>query len=145
MQLIIKHFNELSTQELFEIYKLRVAVFVVEQHCPYQEIDDADKKAYHVWLEDKTGILAYCRVLPKGVTFPEVSVGRVTAVRRRCGLGSLILSEGIKAAKELFGAEVIVIGAQVYARGLYEKAGFVQSSSEFREDGITHLKMTLQL
>ena len=145
MKLIIKHFNELSAQELFEIYKLRVAVFVVEQNCPYQEIDDADKKAYHVRLEDETGILAYCRVLPKGVTFPEASVGRVIAVKRRCGLGGLILSEGIKAAKERFGAEVIVIGAQVYARGLYEKAGFVQSSPEYLEDGIPHIEMTLKL
>lgn len=143
--LVIKHFNELSAQELLEICKLRVAVFVVEQKCPYQEIDDADKSAYHVWSEDETGILAYCRVLPKGATFPEVSVGRVIAVKRRCGLGSMILSEGIKAAKERFGAERIVIGAQVYARGLYEKAGFVQSSSEYLEDGIPHIKMTLQL
>ena len=145
MQLIIKHFSELSAQELFEICKLRVAVFVVEQKCPYQELDDADKSAYHVRLEDETGILAYCRVLPKGATFPEVSVGRVIAVRRRCGLGSRILSEGIKAAKERFGAECIVIGAQVYARGLYEKAGFVQSSPEYLEDGIPHIEMTLKL
>ena len=145
MKLIIKHFNELSAQELFDIYKLRVAVFVVEQNCPYQEIDEADKKAYHVWLKDETGIQAYLRVLPKGVTFPEVSVGRVIAVRRRCGLGSRILAEGIKLAKERFGAEVIVIGAQVYARGLYEKAGFVQSSPEYLEDGIPHIEMTLKL
>ena len=145
MQLIIKHFNELSVQELFEIYKLRVSVFVVEQNCPYQEIDDADKSAYHVWLKDETGIQAYLRALPKGVTFPEVSLGRVIAVKRRCGLGSRILSEGIKFAKERFGAELIVIGAQVYARGLYEKAGFVQSSPEYLEDGIPHIKMTLKL
>ena len=85
------------------------------------------------------------RVLPKGVTFDEISIGRVIAVKRRCGLGSLILSEGIKVAKERLGAESIVIEAQVYARKLYEKAGFVQSSSEFLEDGIPHIKMTLQL
>ena len=145
MELVIKHFDELRTQELFEIFKLRVSVFVVEQNCPYQEVDDADKKAYHVYLKDETGIQAYLRVLPKGVTFSEASIGRVIAVKRRCGLGSLILSEGIKAAKERFGAESIVIGAQAYARGLYEKAGFVQSSSEFLEDGIPHIKMTLQL
>ena len=145
MELVIKHFDELSTQELFEIFKLRVSVFVVEQNCPYQEVDDADKKAYHVYLKDETGIQAYLRVLPKGVTFDEISIGRVIAVKRRCGLGSLILSEGIKVAKERLGAESIAIEAQVYARKLYEKAGFVQSSSEFLEDGIPHIKMTLQL
>ena len=145
MELVIKHFDELSTQELFEIFKLRVSVFVVEQNCPYQEVDDADKNAYHVYLKDDTGIQAYLRVLPKGVTFDEISIGRVIAVKRRRGLGSLILSEGIKVVKERLGAESIVIEAQVYARELYEKAGFVQSSSEFLEDGIPHIKMTLQL
>ena len=145
MELVIKHFDELSTHELYEILKLRVSVFVVEQNCPYQEIDDADQKAYHVYLKDETGIQAYLRVLPKGVTFQEASVGRVIAVKRRCGLGSRILSEGIKVAKERFGAKCLVIGAQVYARGLYEKAGFVQSSPEYLEDGIPHIEMTLQL
>lgn len=145
MELVIKHFNELTVRELFEIYKLRISVFVVEQNCPYQEIDDADTNAYHVYLKDETGIQAYLRVLPKGVTFQEVSLGRVIAVKRRCGLGSMILSEGIKFAKERFGAEIITIGAQVYARGLYEKAGFVQSSPEYLEDGIPHIIMTLQL
>lgn len=145
MELVIKHFNELSTRELFEIFKLRVSVFVVEQNCPYQEVDDADKNAYHVYLKDETGIQAYLRVLPKGVTFDEISIGRVIAVKRRRGLGSLILAEGIKVARERLGAESIVIEAQVYAHELYEKAGFVQSSSEFLEDGIPHIKMTLQL
>ena len=145
MELVIKHFNELSTRELLEIYKLRVSVFVVEQNCPYQEIDDADIYAYHVWLKDETGIQAYLRVLPKSMTFEDVSLGRVIAVKRRCGLGSLILSEGIKLAKEKFNAERIAIGAQVYARGLYEKAGFVQSSPEYLEDGIPHINMILQL
>ena len=85
MELVIKHFDELSTHELYEILKLRVSVFIVEQNCPYQEIDDVDKKAYHVYLKDETGIQAYLRVLPKGVTFKEASVGRVIAVKRRCG------------------------------------------------------------
>ena len=145
MELVIKHFSELSTKELFEILKLRVSVFVVEQHCPYQEIDDADKNAYHVYLQDETGIQAYLRVLPENTTFEEPSIGRVIAVKRRCGLGSQIVSAGIKVAKERLGAEYIVIEAQVYARKLYENVGFVQSSSEFLEDGIPHIKMTLQL
>ena len=143
MELVIKQFHELSVEELFEIYKLRVAVFVVEQQCPYQEIDDADRSAYHAYLKDESGIQAYIRVLPKGIS--EVSLGRVIAVKRRCGLGSRILSAGIQLAKEKFHADSIVIEAQVYARKLYEKAGFIPISDEFLEDGIPHIKMALHL
>ncbi len=143
MELVIKHFDELSAAEFLEIARLRVSVFVVEQNCAYQEIDGADKKAVHVWLKDSNGIQAYLRVLPKGVTFDEVSLGRVISVKRRCGLGSRILSEGIKIARERFGANCIMIEAQVYARRLYEKRGFVQCSDEFLEDGIPHINMRL--
>lgn len=87
MELFVKTLQELTPEELFEIYKLRVSVFVVEQKCPYQEVDDADKVAYHVWMKDEDGIQAYLRVLPKGATFDECSIGRVIAVKRRCGLG----------------------------------------------------------
>ena len=141
MELVVKHFSELSAEELFEIYKLRVSVFVVEQNCPYQEVDDADKLAYHVFLKDADGIQAYLRVLPEKAVFDEVSIGRVIAVKRRCGLGTRIVSEGLKVAREKFGAERIKIEAQTYAKGLSEKAGFVQSSEEFLEDGITHVQM----
>ena len=61
MELFVKHFSELTAQELYEIYRLRVSVFVVEQECCYQEVDDADENAYHVWLRDKDGIEAYAR------------------------------------------------------------------------------------
>ncbi len=142
MELIVKHFNELTAEELFAIYKLRVSVFVVEQKCPYQEVDDADPLAYHVWLKDEEGIQAYLRVLPRGATFEDVSIGRVIAVKRRCGLGGRILAAGIQTAEEKFQAERIVIEAQTYARKLYENAGFTQSSREFLEDGIPHIQMT---
>lgn len=143
MQLVIKHFDELSARELFEIYKLRVSVFVVEQTCPYQEVDDADRRAYHLVLRDGDGICAYARVLPPGESFDDASIGRVIAVRRRCGLGSRIVSAAIDTAREKFAAETITIEAQTYARGLYEKLGFRQTSGEFLEDGIPHIKMTL--
>ncbi len=142
MELIIKHFDQLTTEELFNIYRLRVSVFVVEQGCPYQEVDAADKAAYHVWLQDTSGIQAYLRVLPPGQPFDCASLGRVLAVRRRCGLGSQIVAAGIQVAREKFAAQRIVLEAQVYARGLYEKAGFVQTSAEFLEDGIPHIQMT---
>ena len=82
MKLVTKTFDELTTAELYEIYKLRISVFVVEQNCPYQEIDDADKAAIHLWLQDETGIQAYARALPPGATFPEASIGRVIAAKR---------------------------------------------------------------
>lgn len=145
MQLITKHFSQLTATELQKIYRLRVAVFVVEQQCPYQEVDDADPAAYHLWLQEGEEILAYLRLLPAGVHFDEVSIGRVIAVRRRQGLGSRILDAGIRAAAELLGAGTVVLEAQVYARGLYEKAGFQAVSEEFLEDGIPHIRMRLTL
>ena len=145
MELIVKHFSELKIEELFEIYMLRVSIFVVEQKCPYQEVDDADRVAYHLWLKDADGIEAYARVLPQGVTFPTAAIGRVIAVKRRCGLGSKIVEAAIETAKEKFGADAITIEAQVYARSLYEKHGFRQTSEEFLEDGIPHIKMQLSL
>ena len=144
MELIVKHFSELSMNELYDIYKLRVAVFVVEQNCPYQEVDDADKVSYHIWLKDEDGIQAYARVLPQGTTFPDVSIDRVIAVKRRCGIGSQIVSAAIDVAKEKFNASKITIEAQVYARTLYERAGFHQTSEEFLEDGIPHIQMELE-
>ncbi len=145
MTLHVKHFNELTAEELFRLYKLRVSVFVVEQECPYQEVDDADRQAYHVWMEDENGIQAYLRVLPKGTVFQEVSIGRVIAVKRRCGLGTEIVKSGIAVAKEKLAAECIVIEAQSYARKLYENVGFIQNGPEFLEDGIPHIPMILNI
>ena len=145
MELTVKHFRELTAEELYDIYRLRAAVFVVEQNCVYQDVDDADKTAYHLWLSDEDGIQAYLRVLQKGARFEDVSIGRVIAVKRRRRLGSQILAAGIQTAKEKFKAKRIVIEAQIYARKLYENAGFVQTSGEFLEDGIPHIQMTLEL
>lgn len=145
MDLIIKKFNELTNEELLDIFKLRVAVFVVEQNCPYQEIDDADKAAYHIYLKDTDGIQAYLRVLPKGVLHEEVSLGRVIAVKRRCGLGSKIISAGIEAARDFFNAASIEIEAQVYAQKFYENSGFIRVSDEFLVDNIPHIKMILKI
>ena len=145
MELVVKHFSELSAKELFEIYKLRVSVFVVEQKCPYQEVDNADLVAYHLWLKDEAAIEAYTRVLPQGVAFQTAAIGRVIAVKRRCGLGNKIVEAAINVAKEKLHADIITIEAQVYARSLYEKCGFRQTSEEFLEDGIPHIQMQLNL
>ena len=144
MVLRVKHFYELTRDELYAILKLRVSVFVVEQQCPYQEADNLDQDAIHVWLEDGDGIEAYLRILDRGVENEHVAIGRVIAVKRRCGLGSRILEEGIRAAKELLDADKIYVEAQSYAREFYEKQGFRQISDEFLLDGIPHVGMILE-
>ncbi|MBE6515084.1 MAG: GNAT family N-acetyltransferase [Methanocorpusculum parvum] len=145
MQLLVKHFTELSAAELYAILRARQDVFVVEQNCPFPEIDGKDLDAYHLWFEENGDILAYARVLDRGVSFETPAVGRVISIRRREGLGSRILSEGIRIASEKYSAEAVMLEAQVYARKLYEKQGFVQVSEEFLEDGIPHIIMRLEL
>ena len=144
MELCAKEFSELTVEELYEIMKLRVSVFVVEQQCPYMELDGLDRTALHVWFRDpEGGLLAYLRVMDRNESREYVSIGRVIAAKRRCGLGSGILREGIRLAKERFGAEKIYLEAQCYAKGLYEKQGFVQISETVLEDGSPHVKMLL--
>lgn len=145
MDLTVKRFDELSLAELYEILRLRSAVFVVEQACAYQDIDDKDQVAVHAWLSDEDGIAAYLRVMDRGVYDEEVAIGRVISLRRRQGYASALLREGIRIARESFSASVISVEAQVYARSLYEKLGFRQASEEFLEDGIPHIRMLLRL
>lgn len=145
MELLAKSFAELSTRELYDLLRLRVDVFVVEQRCPYPELDGRDQAALHVWLQDETGIQAYLRIMDRGVSSEYVTIGRVIAAKRRQGLGSRILAEGVRLARERFGAEQIYLEAQVYAKALYEKQGFRAISDPFPEDGIPHVKMLLDL
>ncbi len=99
MELVVKHYSELTADELYDILHTRVLVFVVEQKCPYEEVDGRDRQAYHVFLRDETGIKAYLRVLDRGVSFEEVSIGRVLTTERRRGYGHKILDAGIAAAR----------------------------------------------
>ena len=143
METVIKNFYDLTLDELVKIYQLRVAVFVVEQNCAYQEIDDLDKYCVHICFWEDGELQAYCRVRPQGVVSDNVHIGRVISIKRRCGLGTQLLNAGIEYAKDVFKAEKIIVEAQVYARKLYEKCGFVQVSEEFLEDGIPHINMEL--
>ena len=142
METRIKAFDELTVQELFEIYRLRVSVFVVEQNCAYQEVDDEDKKAYHVCLYENEKLMAYCRVFPRNGT--QALIGRVTAVERRKGLGTRVVFLAMETAREKLGAESLAVEAQTYAVPMYEKLGFVKCSEEYLEDGIPHVSMILQ-
>lgn len=145
MDLHVKHYDELTKEEFYDIIKVRLDVFVVEQQCTYQDIDGKDKGAYHVWLSDDDGIVAYLRVLDRGVVFDDVALGRVLSTKRRCGLGTRIVKEGIRVAKEKFGADRITIEAQTYVAEMYEKVGFVKRGEEFLDVGIPHIEMTLEL
>ena len=141
MELVIKQFDELTNEELYEILKLRSQVFVVEQNCIYQDIDDRDRDAVHLFYRDEDGIQSYLRVMDKSAHNKQITIGRVVSIKRRSGLATALLKEGIRLAEERFGADSIYIEAQVYARSLYEKVGFKQTSEEFLEDGIPHIKM----
>lgn len=141
MELKVKTFAQLSNTELYAILKLRVDVFVVEQACPYPEVDGRDEDSLHVWLEEDGEILAYLRVLDRGVESEYVSIGRVIAARRCQGLGSEIMKAGIHVAQEHFHAEAIYLEGQVYAQGFYESLGFRQISEPYLEDNIPHIKM----
>ena len=138
-----KRFYELTLDELYAILRLRADVFVVEQDCPYQDLDDKDQAALHLCLRDETGIQAYLRLMDRGVSHDCVSIGRVIAVQRRKGLATQLLRRAIEAAREEFHADHIYLEAQVYAKALYEKLGFRQISGEFLEDGIPHVQMLL--
>lgn len=139
-----KAFHELTPQELYELLRIRSEVFVVEQDCVYQDLDGDDQASIHLWLTENGKVVALCRVCPAGTHMREVSVGRVitTGTERGKGYGVRIMREGIAAARECFGAKVIEIEAQEYAKGFYEQVGFRQSSEPFLLDGIPHIRMT---
>lgn len=141
MESVIKTFDELTNRELYEILRLRAEVFVVEQNCVYQDLDEVDLDAYHVYLKDEGRIVAYLRVVDKGKRLEEVSLGRVISLKRRQGVGSELMKVGIRVAKENFGAKKIMIGAQAYAQPFYEASGFKRISDEYLEDGIPHVYM----
>ena len=145
MKLVVKHYNELTLNELYEILKARIDVFVVEQNCPYSDLDNFDQDSYHVMLYDNNELKAYLRVIDKNKRYNEVSIGRVITLSRGRGYGLILLKEGIKVAKEKYFADKIVIGAQVYAKGFYEKAGFKEYGDIYDEDSIPHIHMSLKL
>ncbi|PCS00958.1 GNAT family N-acetyltransferase [Lactococcus fujiensis] len=143
-----KKFAELSPLELYKLLQLRQEVFILEQECFYQDLDDKDQAAEHLWLENEAGqILAECRLIAKGVTFNDaVSIGRVITapIARGKGLGIVMLKEAISQF-EIQNAELVKIEAQFYAKAFYEKLGFEQISDLFLEDNIEHIVMQLKL
>ena len=137
-----KLFRELTLDELYELLRVRSEVFVVEQDCVYQDLDGDDQASVHLWLTDGDKLVALCRVCLAGTHMDEVSVGRVITTERGKGYGKRIMLEGMKVAREYFGACRIDIEAQEYAREFYEQVGFRQSSEPFILDAIPHIRMT---
>ncbi len=144
MKLEIKEFSKLCTEELFDIYKARVAVFVVEQNCPYQEIDGTDKRSLHIWLkgEDRE-LLSYLRLFRKDEE--TLQIGRVLSVKRKCGYAEKVMRAALEKANEISLSDgrtkEIYLEAQTYAVPFYEKFGFKTYGDEFLEDGIPHICM----
>ncbi len=139
----IKKFDELSVHELYAILQLRAEVFIVEQNCPFQDIDNKDQSCFHFMGWDNDTLCAYTRVVPPGVSFKLPAIGRVVTSpkARGGGLGRILMEKSIEETKKLYGETDIKIGAQVYLQKFYTSLGFVQSSDIYLEDGIEHMEM----
>lgn len=139
-------FPDLDAASLYEILSLRQEIFVVEQHCAYQDADGLDVQAWHLLGRDGNGVLiAYLRLLPPGPRFREPSLGRILtkAMVRGKGIGKLLVREGIRKSRSLFPRETIRISAQLYLEDYYVQLGFVPSGEgdPYDEDGIPHIAM----
>ena len=143
--LVIKKFDRLTPREVYEILRIRTAVFVVEQECPYQEVDGTDYDSLHVWLEENDEIVAYLRIFVKDEETGTVQIGRVLSRRRGEGLGAKVLEHGLEATKIEMGANSVFIEAQTYALDFYKKFGFEACGEEFLEDGSPHTPLMVKL
>ncbi|WP_394759130.1 GNAT family N-acetyltransferase [Flavobacterium sp.] len=143
LQFKIKLFNELSTQELYETLRLRSEVFVVEQNCVYQDIDNKDQKALHVLGYYNDELTAYCRLFDAGDYFDNASIGRVivSPKYRDKKFGHDLMREAILAVEKYFGKSQITISAQLYLQKFYESHGFIKTSDMYLEDDIPHIEM----
>ncbi len=141
---VFKKFDELTPHELYAIIWLRNEVFVVEQNCVFQDADHKDEQSWHLmgWGDDEQ-LMAYCRILPPGLSYREPSIGRVVtnkAVRKE-GAGKELMQNAIAYCGELFEGRDIKIGAQIYLVKFYTSLGFEQTGTIYLEDGIEHTEM----
>ncbi|MDC6365180.1 MULTISPECIES: GNAT family N-acetyltransferase [Flavobacteriaceae] len=143
MEVTIKTFNELSNTELYQILRLRSEVFVVEQNCVYQDLDNKDQKAMHVLGKKDGELVAYTRVFAPGDYFKNTSIGRVVVApnQRKYGFGKEIMQETLTAIEEKDPKTPIEISAQSYLLKFYGTLGFESFGEEYLEDGIPHVRM----
>lgn len=139
-----KHFKDLSVDEYWEILHLRTEIFVVEQDCPYQEVDEKDKVSFHLFGKNENNkVIATSRVLPQGISYKEVSIGRVALKKeaRGKGIADEMMLETFEFIISQFGKVSIRISAQEYLRNFYGKHGFKQVGEGYLEDNIPHIEM----
>jgi len=140
-------FNELSVDDLYAIVRLREAVFIIEQNCPYPDADGRDPKAWHLlgWRNHDEGrrLVAYARVFEPGVRYKEASVGRIVTAPevRGTGLGKILMAEALRRMEELMPGQVVKIAAQRRLENFYVGFGFRPVSAPYEEDGILHIDM----
>lgn len=143
IEIDVKYFQELTTQELYDILQLRSEVFVVEQDCVYQDLDGKDKKALHVLGFKDNKLIAYTRIFKPGDYFEQASIGRVAVAKneRAFKYGNHIMKVSIDAIKKHFKEEKIKISAQVYLKSFYNNLGFKEIGEPYLEDNIPHIAM----
>lgn len=140
-------FEELTLNEFHDIIAERIEVFVIEQECPYQELDGKDKKALHLYAtNEKNDILAYARILPQGVSYKEVAIGRVITTQkgRGKGLGHELMKKAMEIIENTFGKVSVRLSAQEHLQQYYGAHGFVKVSEMYLEDNIPHVEMLYQ-
>lgn len=141
-------FSELSTQQLYQLLKLRVDVFVVEQNCPYPELDGKDTLAgvEHLLGYADTELVACARLLPPGTSYDNTSIGRVATKQsaRGDGLGHQLIKEALTRCEALWPNKTIDIGAQQHLENFYASHGFETISEMYLEDDIPHVDMRLE-
>jgi len=139
----LQQFSELTNADLYELLKLRSAIFVVEQNCVFPDMDDKDYSSYHLcgWKDEK--LVAYTRVLPPGLAYENCSIGRVVTAAsvRRQGVGRILMKKSIEACQQLFSSQDIEIGAQLYLEQFYGSFQFKREGEVYLEDGIDHIHM----
>lgn len=147
MELNIKKFSELSNQELYKIIEARINVFVVEQNCPYKECDNKDQNSFHLFYQKEGEIAAYLRIIPAGISYPEISIGRVLVKDkyRRNGLANKLMQAALSYIKNNFKTEAVRISAQEYILDFYQQLGFEVVSERYLEDDIPHFEMLNKL
>lgn len=139
-----KLFDELTAKELYQIIQLRNEVFVIEQDCIYQDADGKDLKCGHLWATINDEVVAYSRIVPKGISYEnEPSIGRVVSrgKHRGLGLGKHLIANSIQVIENRCFTSSIRISAQLYLKKFYESFGFEQVSKEYLEDDIPHIEM----
>ena len=143
VSIFVKSFEELSKLELYKILRLRAEVFIIEQDCVYQDVDDKDQKALHVILKKSEEIIGYTRLFWPGDYFKEASIGRVVISKkeRHNNYGSELMKASILAISEKMKEKKIKISAQTYLKNFYNDLGFLESGKEYLEDGIPHIIM----